>query len=87
MAGEQDDNVSAQSAQINTSQPTPLRGLALKSAKAVPMVSCEKPGGDGRIIKVNKADYDEEIHGPIVTEKIPTRKKKAKKKTAKKEEG
>ena len=76
---------STQSQKIDTSQPTPLKGLKVRSSKAVETVNCLKLGGgiDGedRIIKVNKADYNEEIHGEIVKDKLTSRKKKAKKKT------
>ena len=63
-----------QSATINTSQPTPLRGLVLRGRKSVPTVETEHGG------RVNVSDYNEEAHGKKLSEKLPTRKKKAVKK-------
>ena len=77
------DEQLAQSNAINTNQPTPLRGLVLRGHHPVETVNTEL---DGRSMIVNKADYDEKIHGKIVEAKLPTRKKKAKKKKASSEE-
>lgn len=79
-----EEGTTAQSQQINTSQPTPIKGLALKGIKRPETVKCLKPGAegeDGTIMIVNKADYNEKKHGALITGKLPTRKKKAKKKT------
>lgn len=75
-------STSAQSQQIDTSQPTPLKGLKIRGVKKVATVRVKHPVDDDRIMVINKADYDEEKHGPIVEEKLPVR-KKAKKKAKK----
>ncbi len=60
----------AQLKNIDTSQPTPMRGLVLRGVKVLPTVNTEHGG------IVGEAEYDEEKHGEIVKEKLPTRKKK-----------
>jgi len=78
--------VAGQSAAIDTAQPTPLRGLSIKSAKKLATIRIAKPGGEeGETCLINSADYDEDKHGPVIADKLPTRKKKAKKKKVSKE--
>lgn len=72
----------AQAAAINTSQPTPLRGLVIRGHHKVETVTCELPDRDGRTITVNKDDYDEKKHGKIIEAKLPARKKKVSAKKA-----
>ncbi len=71
----------AQSNAVNTSQPTPLRGLVLRGNKKVETVRVAHE--DGTMV-INLSDYNEEEHGKILPEPLPSRKKKAKKKAAKK---
>lgn len=66
---------SSQSSTINTSQPTVLKGLRL-GTHAVETVSVEHPNEEGEIMTINKADYDEGVHGPIVKPKLQKKKKK-----------
>lgn len=74
---------------INTTQPTPLRGLVLRGVKEIPTINTVKkegnPDGSDRYMIVNEADYDKKLHGEKV-DKIPSRKKKPKKKAKNKEE-
>jgi hypothetical protein len=88
---------SAQSQQIDTTQPTPLKGLVLRGVKATPEVLCVNKGagkdGEDIFFKVAKANFDEKIHTKADVDKLPTRKKtkekannKAKKKAKKKKD-
>jgi len=79
------DSTNAANQEINTMQPTPLRGLVLRGVHKTEMVMCEGAPG-GRPCRVNVANYDRKLHGKKVEEgsgaTIPTRKKKVKKNTA-----
>ena len=66
----QEDNTHAQLKNIDTSQPTPLKGLVLRGVKEVETVKTERGG------IVEKENNDEKEHGEIVMDKLPTRKKK-----------
>lgn len=79
---------SAQSSKINTAQPTVLKGLKLKT-HTVETVNVAHPTIEDRVMKINKADYDEGVHGEILKDKLPKKKKKksaAKKEAAEKDE-
>ncbi len=76
------EDYQTQSANINTSQPTVLKGLKL-AQRNLETVKVAHPHDDSRLMTINKDDYDEGTHGPILKDKLPTRKKKVKKKAAK----
>ena len=67
---------------INTTQPRPITNYKVRGVRKLATVQCclagAGPNGKDRIITVNKADYDEDIHGSIVKAKLPSRKKRAK---------
>ena len=46
---------------------------------SVPTVLVDHPTLEGRVMKINEADYDEGVHGPIVKAKLPKKKKTTKK--------
>lgn len=75
---------SAQSQQIDTSQPTPLRGLAIRGVKKTAEILCVREGvgkdGEDLYYKVAAANFDSKVDTKAEEDKLPTRKKKAKKK-------
>jgi len=75
--------VTSTNQKIDTSQPTPLKGLVLRGHHPVETVQCDGLP-EGRPCVVNVEDYDKKLHGPkSEAEKLPTRaKKKAPKKKA-----
>ena len=83
---ESEGNTSAQSQQIDTSQPTPLRGLKIRGVKLTAEILCVKKGagkdGEDVFYKVAAANFDPDINTKA-EKKLPTR-KKAKKKAKKK---
>lgn len=81
------DNVNtAQSQQIDTSQPTPLRGLRLRGVRQTPEILCVKKGagdnGEDLFYKVAADNFDPKEHIKAEEDKLPTRKKKASKKAS-----
>jgi len=86
MAQEKDSG-SAQSQQIDTSQPTPLRGLKIRGNKVTPEILCVREGaskdGEDVFYKVAATNFDPEVDTKAPEDKLPTR-KKAKKKAKKK---
>jgi len=84
---QEEDSGSAQSQQIDTSQPTPLRGLKIRGVKATPEILCVREGagkdGEDVFYKVAAANFDSKVDTKAPEEKLPTR-KKAKKKAKKK---
>lgn len=81
-----EQNTNTQSQNIDTSQPTPLRGLVLRGVKSTSEVLCVKKGagrdGEDVFYKIASADFDSESHTKAEEEKLPTRKKKSSKKAA-----
>ena len=81
------DNLNtAQSQQIDTSQPTPLRGLRLRGVKETPEILCVKKGAGGNgedlFYKVAAANFDPKEHTKAEEDKLPTRKKKVSRKAS-----
>jgi len=78
----EDDNTTSQLKNLDTNQPTPLRGLVLRGVKPTPEVLCVNKGagtnGADLFYKVAEAEFDPKVHKKAETDKLPTRKKKAK---------